>query len=1501
MQHGRGLNTKSLSKLRTLQEDEDCNDNDDLSNMFSSSIRVSDKDELKFNHSITEAANNAGKHFMNRNISTTITIGRKNDDDKAYLVTNEANTTTINDVNGTTNNRQNNIQNIPSSNNTNSGRRNSLTKVDSNTTEDSNEVLSLPIWFHELSTSDQDIVISNKSITLKINQIYELAPTNSNKKLYFVVNSSNLAEELNQDDSNTLLKSMNSSNFSISLLSNPFQSLLDLAPRSLITLKRVLDIKSIEIDSVEILIKDINLSRDSMWDFSSTLIGTTIYVSKRLSFNGSRSGIVNCLYKDGKKIFSGYVSENTKFIYRSESAKLTVLIQLSQEMWHFEENGEIMFHKLVNSLFPKIFKRWRDHNSHHSITIVLFSSLDLTNIPWSNLSPGERPNNRRDYFRTVVDQVNILHWERIMANLRLEFANFKRDILLNVSDGFMEGALLPSVKGNVLEAINLGLSTAVDRFRNTDLKHSLNHFMLITPGTGLFDVEYDLMLKTSLKISQMECGLDIICLSQPPLHIVPLFRFNVGGKVSHCVPNWCDISFYRDPNQTTKQWIPRCKIYELQMMGLMETDLNEATIERLQVQKVPNFIDEMDQYDKNVFRPVSRDVEQLESTPKLETPTKTASLALIFTDRSKLPPVTPSFEVTTTTTSALGTVFQSNDVSALSKLYNINKNNEDKPTGSLSVRRYTSNLSLGPGAFKNNMPKQTNTTAKVESNTEKPPPLKKKNSYKDSKPKKVKKSINPENKDPPKNLMWVEIKNPSMEVRKNLLNNLMFSRWTNVFPRKAKRGIIKWKSFQSPAALPISTPVFPSTRQLEANYTFQIYNVILNYESFLELSTPHELMREMIRLRLLLGFQICYGDQVKKVESERITTGSVQNLLRYLPENTFGSRIYMCLDDEIHRIFSDFNGSITVQLYRKIQPKEVENKIKLGQTKPETYRPLIRTRYADDYSPAKADFLNMKPQKYNWNQFDQFIAGYDDAMPNDIKKFHKMKFVVMPADIPKNAYFVNNENLTDEEVRVEGLRKLIALIEKGYYTKDKNKKNRKNEEVLPEISFYTGTLYDFLIEESETYDINGSSLMISENTKFNKNIKLEDLATELQGQSGIRIVDRVWHFRRHLHCFVGTDLVAWLLERFEDIDNREEATSYGQELFDRGLFNHVEERHGFLDGHYFYKFTKEYITENSAWFAKKKPDKSAEKTSDSNPGTPNYSRNNSDVDSTKSPLVESTQDLHKISSNLLLNDTSDISSQSDSLGKVKYKKFILSRSVKYDVDPQRLSARPEIVTVHYDKVHNPEHCYHIRLQWLNTTTKFIDETIINWSRLCARHGLKLVETPWNELCTIPELYPFHSFVEVKLAINPWSEPRLVVQKILLENPFYYHFYFLKKTDFLLDNRSTGLVLKHNIEIEYSWGKPIFKYAQFIHKSGIYIVELRENGDFFLAPNNIHLIRLSASLTTSTAIDQETLKSESLDSQRVMLNFRSACQDKEFLQEVFREANEVYKKTIVING
>ena len=121
-------------------------------------------------------------------------------------------------------------------------------------------------------------------------------------------------------------------------------------------------------------------------------------------------------------------------------------------------------------------------------------------------------------------------------------------------------------------------------------------------------------------------------------------------------------------------------------------------------------------------------------------------------------------------------------------------------------------------------------------------------------------------------------------------------------------------------------------------------------------------------------------------------------------------------------------------------------------------------------------------------------------------------------------------------------------------------------------------------------------------------------------------------------------------------------------------------------------------------------------------------------------------------------------------------------------------------------------------------------------------------------------------------------------------------FLLKKCDFFLDNRSALFFLKEQVEITYSWGNPSFKYAQYVHKTGSYIVELRDNGDLFLAPNNIHLARLNSILSTMPDSDAH-IKYQTLDAQKVMMTFRATCTNSNRLRMIFKEAltawNEEY--------
>ncbi|TID29990.1 hypothetical protein CANINC_001502 [Pichia inconspicua] len=1289
----------------------------------------------------------------------------------------------------------------------------------------------------------------------------------------------NVVNEFKVDD-----KQDENSNNVISILSGTIAYTLDLKPRSQV-LVRVRTKESVQADTVEIYVKDIHLTRGDMWHISNLLKDRCVYKNEKVQFlNGSIRLSINHLYKNGHKFFSSYVGNDTKIVFRSDSARLIVFIQISSEMWNFEESGQQMFHKLMNSFFPNAFQKWKDLGTHHLITIILFSSVDIGDGR-VRYAEGETPVEKMDYYRVVVDQVHILLWNEIMATLRLEFANFKKDICIRKNEhrdaehpqeSIIVGEILPSAKGSVLEAINLGMSLVSDDFMDSYLRTTTNHFIFITPGTGLFDVTYDMLIRTSKLMSVIDSTVDIICLSQPPLHIVPLVRYlDNQNRLKHCIPNWLDISFWTDTNQAVHQWLPKGRIYDLQMMGVMENEVSSVNIRDLELVQRKTLVEAMNDYDRSVFigfdyfgsgdkkAKLQKDFIRNASRVKNRDETKLQNITHQSKDEKLNPQelIVPNDKSTTETFNAFGVTTTSKpNVSAFSSLLSLSKNSDVKTPATTAynfVKKMISTPMLKPLSSANENDVNTineldndqlsldTSIVSVGSNSRpdrgasvstatssanslsvspKSASLIKERNRKNKKSLTKGKSLD---RKPISNIYWTNINNPSKPLTKELLSMISYGRWRYVFPPNVKRRTVKWSSLSSPAALPIFSSIFPSLSDFNQNYTFRIYDVIINQDTRSEYQTSETLLKNMISLRLSLGFQICIGEEVEKIEKHRKPNGDSKLLIQFLSEkNYIGSRIYLSLGNEIHRICCEYNGLINVQVYKRVSSSDEVMTLSTDKK----YVENIRTRYSEEYTPVMiSSSANKNVRNYNWNQMDQVLAGYEDYI--DKKKYHRMKFVILPSAIPENVFTLNNEKLTTEEMRLEGIRSLIMNIYRIRYRSKEERNSNKKLEIAPEIHFYTGNLYEYLKTEGEQSRTNGQKSL-----EFNKNMNISKLIKVLEGPHGIPIMNRRWHMKNHSRCFVGMDLVNFLIENFTDIDTREEAVEYGNLLMSKNVIQHVISKHHFLDGHYFYRLNKEAVEE----FA------------DGSSGDDNKS------------VVH------------------------DRVGHdAKTKKIILSKEVFCDLDPNGYSWQPENVKVHYDIVHNPLHCFHLRIEWLNTTTKLIEDMISGWGKHCERYGLSLVEVPWDELFTLPLKNPLHSTIEITLAVDPWTDPEFSKYSNIFERKkYYFHLYLLEKCTFMLDNRTATYLAEDALEVEYSWGKPEFKHAQFVHSTGGYIAELRKKGDLFLAPNNAYISRLNLNVGKQHNLGKST--AVYFDSQSVMLEFRAICTDEKRLREIFRE-------------
>lgn len=1270
-----------------------------------------------------------------------------------------------------------------------------------------------------------------------------------------------------------------------------------------------------------------------MWRISSALTNKCCYRNQKISYCDSVRVTICDIYNDGKKRNSAYIGSDTRIIYRSQASRMVYFLQISAEMWHFEESGQVVFHKMIDSFLPEVFKRWHDHGAHHVVTIILFTSVDVSNGE-AKLGHGEVATKTKDYFRVVVDQVHISKWSEIMETLRYEFSRFDRDVLLQ-EDGKIQGRILPAVKGNLLQVISMATSLASSRFIDRDLRRTAVQTLIVTPGTGIFDVDYDLMYQTSLQLLSVEIGIDLVCLSRDPLHVTPLFRYkDKSGVVKHCVPSWLDISFWSTSASYTKQWIPRCKIYEIQMMGVMENEVSAISIDYLpQGFSTSKYADDlMTDYDEAIFkskdstltqRAIDESVSEASNfptppvlIPAAPVPTR-AITTTSFNDPIEFKPESPkpveehdtkpksaltsllSHGVTPQSPSANSTLGRISDPSRLFWSFGRKSTSSMRSTASREdnaisagdqlTNLFTSHLETstqpaqkedlkeplhhssavpithtnrwtktGPSQY----PNMSSSPARLSHSLGKRPSFGQRISDSSVKPAprvREKKEVEE------RHSMWMTIANPSNVPENKFANISNYGRWQFVYPKKIKRRAVKWRSLKSPAALPLVTPIFPSLNQFKNNYRFNVYSVTL-YHEHSEYSTIPELLHEMVAIRLATGFQIVAKDRVKGVEAVQ-RQGDPSCVVEIIPPDAANCRIFMSNGSHIHRLVVDMGSGIQVQTYTNADLQFLNFD--------QNYRPFVKTRYDDKYRQTSIDFYKNTVRTFNWNQIDQSLTGYQDYILGD-PRMYRVRLVLVPVDVPVSAFrkpFNDGpDKLNSEEIRIEGLKRLLTLIHRGrfYSGEERNIKTTAKQlnTSVPDVKYYTGDLGSFLLQMKQNHDSDmfsgptnkRNTLFVQPTERFTKRISIAHLASEMQGEKGVKFVDRPWHWKMHYQCFMGSEFVTWLLNNFSDIETPEEAVEYGNHLMSQKLIHHVENRHSFLNGHYFYQMYPNHviipdIQERQAWFAKR-------------PSTGDSSLSRKSRSQSSTSLVGTA----KLFENLMpvspaMKPQATPSPPLASVGEMAPPPTVLlSRSIPYNVDLAKRSPRPEILTFHFDRVHNPDNCFQMRLEWLNTTPKLIDDAIINMGRVTEQYGLRLVQVPIQEISQLPKLNPFVSLFKTRFALDPGTpearQERSAVAAAaaqqanpdkddmqslssaqtnecndpLDDDPLYFHKYALKEIGYYLDVELISERARQALDIQFSWGKPFYEHSQYLHKSGLALVQVLADGQFVWMTN-----------------------------------------------------------------
>ncbi|EJD02181.1 uncharacterized protein FOMMEDRAFT_20964 [Fomitiporia mediterranea MF3/22] len=654
------------------------------------------------------------------------------------------------------------------------------------------------------------------------------------------------------------------------------------------------------------------------------------------------------------------------------------------------------------------------------------------------------------------------------------------------------------------------------------------------------------------------------------------------------------------------------------------------------------------------------------------------------------------------------------------------------------------------------------------------------------------------------------------------------SRWQHMFPQPLYKHQIKWGSMVTPGCLPLTTEYFPSKSELETSYDVFSYDFVIDppeMKSFLvkrptigresvdEARRAYALvvMRGMAALRLVQGFQFIVRPKVSDKESKKR-----EHDMRYFsldddrtPKPAGASQIFqegidpvfLSMSNEIHRI--SYNGE-AIQVRRYVRRMPLSRSF--------DYKCLVWPKDGVGYTELSTTFGAHGLESYGWNRLDMLIAGYEHQFSESLR-YWRTRFIVIPTlEAPQPTLGASGEKLNDEETRLLGSDKLAELWSKLRWIlpaeRDKNA-------VYPPLRFLptylspTASIDDeHLVSQLEDIMASGPLQKKMKSEREIAEMSLASIAKLMREDRGLSIKDHRWHNSLYEDSFTGYDFVSWLCREFRDVSTREQAQEWGMKLLEQGLFEHCRGKHGFLDGHYFYRLRSEYAI----------------------PRTPKSARGWS-FRSVARHVSGEERDGRPIG-------YYPGGPKGGLTSKKNRKRLVLSQTMVVDIDPSKKSDQAESLILHYDLIHNPANVFHFELHWLGTTARLIEEQLRAWSAKIERYGLKLVEAYVTQISDIRERNAFQSCFPLRLALPPPVVPdiekRLRGPGTECSTPaqYYFEYALLRHFHFILDIEATDLY-PHNVDVFYSYRRGAFTHSQFVHRTGVAFVQVLGGAEGFL--------------------------------------------------------------------
>ncbi|CAF1152502.1 unnamed protein product [Rotaria sordida] len=386
---------------------------------------------------------------------------------------------------------------------------------------------------------------------------------------------------------------------------------------------------------VEMQVKEQYFSRGDMWRFTRKLVNTAVYLKKTLDIYGMRTTVYGLWVPDSPfRVSSGYITKDTKIVFRSLSASCTIFLQMSKEMWDFDHHGDTYYEKAVDGFFCDLFNRWKQMLCQHDVTMTLFSRVfydakSLYDFPQSlqqDINVDHRGRFYEDFYRVIYQNERYDDWLPRLGKIKQVIINYKEDLLnyhkkhLPKAEGdkMPNGTISCACDGNFLETLNLSSSVFERHYIDRSFDCLGQMSLVITPGAGVFEVDRELTNMTKQRVLDNGIGSDLVCLGEQPLFAVPLFKFfkeDPNTADDYQIPHWMNLSYYHSSTAPScfKRYIPRLPFDTNRIQGgMLEVRNVMNSIEENTFTKPPHL--SMEEYDAQVFRTSTKSTKEYRSS-----------------------------------------------------------------------------------------------------------------------------------------------------------------------------------------------------------------------------------------------------------------------------------------------------------------------------------------------------------------------------------------------------------------------------------------------------------------------------------------------------------------------------------------------------------------------------------------------------------------------------------------------------------------------------------------------------------------------------------------------------------------------------------------------------------------------------------------------------------------------------------------------------------------------